>query len=105
MALFGRVHLAYSRPKRVIVRKVYALPARQPRPTGFIGTVDVLCNGEGGRNHPLPCRMKRESDGRSNSGQPMTTYVCGICGARKAFVRDSHSGVGRLLFQRPGRKS
>ena len=103
MALFGRVQMAYHQPRQVVVKKVYALPARRPRSSGALTSLDVLCNGDGGRKHPLPCRMKYVGGGQSHNGQPLGTYGCSICGARKAFVRDFQTGGAKLLFQRPGR--
>lgn len=103
MALFAPIRPRLgNRRQRVVIKTVIqqVRPARVPL---FMTRLSVLCNGDRGKNHPLPCLMKFIGESLSDKGAPMSLYACPICGDREAYVQDYATGKPRLLFRKKGK--
>ncbi len=81
-----------GRQMRPVHHQQQVVVVQQPQPLrlpGFMTRLRVLCDGDGGRRHPLPVQCNWQGPAVSNNGNVVAKYVCPLCG-KQLFWGVSH---------------
>ena len=88
----------FARPMTKVVKQVVVVRQQATRLPGFMERLQVVCNGDGGRKHPLPTLCRFTTPTLSQSGDIAAEYRCPLCGKRFNYVVDRQTGKPRLLW-------
>jgi hypothetical protein len=88
------------RPMRpVFQRQVVVVQQQSPRLPGFMTRLSIVCDGDGGRKHPLPVRVGYAGPALSAKGQLVAKYgPCPLCGKAHFMAVNSPTGKPFCLW-------
>jgi len=90
------------RPSRPVihhtVRQVVYVQQQSTRLPEFMTRLSCFCDGERGRNHPLPVAAEFKGPELTPKGQLVAAYRCRCCGKKFLWAVHGQTGKPALIF-------
>lgn len=77
----------------VVVQQSLRLPSHMTR-------LRVICNGDGGRQHPLPVLAQFKGPALSQNGTLVAKYACPLCAHRYFMAQNPQGKVFQMWMER-----